>query len=203
MQEQVNSDSENEFYVLRRGEQTPMGPYSQQRLVELLNSETIHASDYVYYPELSGWKRMSQVFDMQQEIPNLGSEGQDPLIVSESYNFVEKRTEDGEDIYYVAVQHMPAITLTAAVRLTSPKAVVITNHRICVISQKLLGDMDMAEYPLHQIQRVVPRIKSGQQDGVFEIQFTSGDSVEIDKIPFAQLNRMDEITPLLLQELRS
>ena len=187
------------FHVLRRGEEEPIGPYSQNELVELLNTEQIHSFDYVYYPELSGWKKLSQVFDLHQKVSGFGSEGQDPEIVQQSFDFIDKRSEPEEEIYYIAVQHMPALSLTAAVKLTSPKSLVLTNHRFCVVFQKLMGDVEMREYPLEQVDSVLTKIKPGNEDGTFEIILKSGEVVDLDKIPSAQLGRLEMIASDFLE----
>ena len=67
--------------------------------------------------------------------------------MAESFALVDTRSEPEEEIYYIAVQHMPALSLTAAVRLTSPKALVLTNHRFCLVSHKLMGNLELKEYP--------------------------------------------------------
>ncbi len=182
------------FHILRRGQQEPIGPYSQDQLVSLLNDGHIHASDYVYYPELAGWKPMSQVFEMHERITNFADDGQDPQVVADSFATVNSHLLDNEQIYYVAVQQQPALSLTAAVRLTSPKSVVVTSHRICVLNPKLIGDVDFTDYPLEQVNGGIKRLPSSDSDaGIFNIVLKSGEWVEIDKIPAYQLDRLEQL----------
>ncbi len=186
------------FHILRQGEQEPIGPYSQNELVTMLNSDIIHANDYVYYPELDGWKRLNQVFDFHQEVTNFGNDGQDPHVVAESFNYINSRSEPGEEIYYVAVQSLPPLSLTAAVRLTTPKSLILTNCRFCILNPRLIGTIDFQEFPIEQIVSGLKRLKSDKSVGAFNIVLRSGDWVEIDKIPIAQLERLEEIAATLI-----
>jgi len=192
------------FHILRNGEEEPIGPYSQDELVELLNTEQIRASDYVYYPELTGWKPLSQVFDFHQQISNFNDEGQDPQIVAETFSFIEKRSEPNEEVYYIAVQQMPALsTLTAAVKLSAPKSIILSNWRFCILSQKLMGSVDFQEYPIEQIEGSIKKIKAGANLGTFNIVLKSGDWVGIDRIPVAQLERLEHLSYTILEDYKN
>ena len=186
------------FHILRNGEQEPIGPYSQNELVELLNQEQIRADDYVYYPELEGWKPLSQVFDLHQEVANFGDEGQDSHVVSECFNFINSRAEPGEEVYYIAVQELPALSLTAAVRLTSPKSMILTNCRFCILNPKMMGSIEFEEYPIDQISGGIKKLKGNRDTGIFNIVLKNGDWVELDKIPLAQLERMEHLAEVIL-----
>lgn len=186
------------FHVLRIGEQDPIGPFSQNQLVELLNEKTIKANDYVYYPELTGWKPLSQVFDLHQRITNFGDDGQDPQVVADSFTYVTNHGEPDEEIYYIAVQHTPAMSLTAAVHLASPRSVILTSSRVCVITPKLIGEDKFEEYPIEQIERGLKKIKSDSEHGLFNLVLKNGDWVEIDRIPAAQLTHLVKLTEELI-----
>ena len=188
------------FYILRQGEEEPIGPYSQKQLVELLNDDTIKSSDFVYYEELSGWKPLSQVFDLHQEIANFGEEGQDQQVVSDSFAHVTSRSPaTDEEVYYIAVQHVPAMSLTKAVKLSAPKSLALTNYRFCVINPKLMGTIEFDEYPIDQIEGAMKRSRKDEEVGLFNIVLKSGDWIEIDKIPAAQLERLEEIAGHILE----
>lgn len=181
------------FHILKRGEEEPIGPYSQIQIGQLLNSGQIKSSDYVYYPQLSGWQLISKVFELHQQLTNFGDEGQEPSVVNESFTFVDSRSGPEEQIYYIAVQHMPLLKVTAAVKLTGPKSIVLTNHRVCVITPKLMGDTDFEEYDHYQIERVMKKLPMDKEDGSFIIALRSGDWVETSKIPRPQLERLEQI----------
>ena len=72
--------------------------------MELLNRNEIKAEDLVYYPSMTDWKPMSEVFDFHVGDPKFVEEGQDPEVSAESYSLIKQIKEPEEDIYYVAVQ---------------------------------------------------------------------------------------------------
>lgn len=188
------------FHILKRGEEEPIGPFSQLQIGQLLNAGEIKSSDYVYYPELTGWQVISRVFELHQQLSSFGDEGQEPQTVSESFTLVDSRSGPEEHIYYIAVQHIPLLKVTAAVKLTGPKSIVLTDKRIYVITPKLMGDADFEEYDHNQIERVMKRLPRDQQDGTFIIALRSGDWVETGKIPGPQLERLEQIASDFLEE---
>jgi hypothetical protein len=182
------------FHILRQGEQEPIGPYSQLQIAQLLNQGEIKASDFVYYPELSGWEALSRVFELHQKISSFGDEGQEPHIVDESFALVDSLSQPDESIYYIAVQHIPLRRVTAAVKLTAPKSIVLTDHRICVLAPKLVGNIDLYEYHHGQIESVMKRLGQNEEEGTFIIALRTGDWVETGKIPRPQLERLVQIS---------
>ena len=181
------------FHILKQGEQESIGPYSQIQIGELLNTGEIKASDYVYYPELSGWETLSQVFELHQKLNSFGDEGQEPHIVDQSFALVDSLSEPDERIYYIAVQHIPLLRVTAAVTLTGPRSIVLTDNRICVLTPKLIGNIDIAEYHHEQIEGVMKKVPRDKEDGTFIIALRTGDWVETGKIPRPQLERLEQI----------
>ena len=186
------------FRILRKGEQKSIGPYSQDELVELLNSGEIKTSDLVFYSKMEDWAPLSEVFDLHQKVTNYGTEGQDPVIVNETFVFVDLRSEPGEEIFYIAVQDFPAVSLTATVKLRSPKSVVLTNWRFCIVKPKLLGETSLEEFSLEQIKKIDVRTENGSDKGIFEIVSKAGAVAPVDQIPRAQLTKLKEIGGSLL-----
>ena len=181
------------FHVLRQGEQEAIGPFSQKQLVELLNEGAIGASDWVYYDALSDWTPLSQVFDIQERVANFEDDGQDPQVVEDAFAFLTGSSLANEQIYYIATQHQPALSLTAAVLLSNPKAIIVTNLRVCIIKQKVIGDSEMSEYPIEQIKEGLMRTKADHKVGQFNLILKSGEWVETNKIPIAQLEKLEEL----------
>ncbi len=181
------------FHVLRAGEPDSMGPFSQNELVKMLNDGQIRHSDLVYYPELSDWTRIDKVFEIHQQLTAFGQEGQDPDVVSEAFSFIDKRSEPDEEIYYIAVQRFPALRLTATVTLRSPKAIVLSSWRFCIVKPKLIGETTFEEFLLDQIESVEVDLNDGGKTGSFAIIPRYGDPAVVDQIPAAQLARLEEI----------
>lgn len=182
------------FHILKQGAQEAIGPYSQIQIVQLLNEGQIQASDFVYYPELSGWELLSKVFELHQQLVNFGDEGQEPHIVDQSYSLVDSTSQPEERIYYIAVQHFPLRRVTAAVKLTAPKSIVLTDLRICVLAPKLMSDTDLFEYHYEQIESVMKKVPRDEDEGTFIIVLHSGEWVETGKIPRPQLELLEKIS---------
>lgn len=137
---------------------------------------------------------------MHQQLNSFGDEGQDPRIVDDSFALVDSRSGSEENIYYIAVQHIPLLKVTAAVTLTGPKSIVLTDHRIWVITPKVMGDTDFEEYDHNQIERVMKRLPQNQADGTFIIALRSGDWIETGKIPGPQLERLEQIASDFIEQ---
>lgn len=191
------------FHLLKEGGQESSGPFSQNEIVELLNSGAVKSSDYVFYPALTDWKRIIDVFDLHQQVNTHGSEGQDPGIVAESFAFMEKRSVENEEIYYIAVQAIQALSLTASVRLRAPQSIVLTNCRFCIIRPKLMGDPEFHEFPLAELERTHVLLEKDDTDGCFRIIPRFGDDAEVYQIPRSQLHRLEEISADLLRDFQS
>ncbi|MEM1295493.1 MAG: GYF domain-containing protein [Verrucomicrobiota bacterium] len=181
------------FSVLRLGEKTPIGPYSQNQLVELLNEGSINATDFVFYEGLEDWTPISDVFDLHQAIANFKDDGQDHEMLTDAFNSLSSSLQEGEDIYYIAVQDLPALSLTGPVRLTSPVSVAITNERICVIHHKMTGSLEFDVYSMNDVCDADKRTKPKEKKGVFSILLNSGERIDIDKLPTHQLDRLAKI----------
>lgn len=188
------------FHILRADDQESIGPFSQKQLLELLKQKDIGHADLVYYPELTDWTPLSEVFDFHQGVANFSDDGQDPIVVAQSFEFIDNRSEPDEEIYYIAVQNFPALSLTASVKLRSPRSVVLTSWRICVLKPKLMGNTEFDEFLLDQIESAEASYATGARDGSFTITPRFDDAEEVDQIPIEQLKRLDIIAEELLSD---
>ena len=175
----------------------------EHQIFHLLKEGGQESSDYVFYPALTDWKRIIDVFDLHQQVNTHGSEGQDPGIVAESFAFMEKRSVENEEIYYIAVQAIQALSLTASVRLRAPQSIVLTNCRFCIIRPKLKGDPEFHEFPLAELERTHVLLEKDDTDGCFRIIPRFGDDAEVYQIPRSQLHRLEEISADLLRDFQS
>jgi len=183
------------YHILKAGEPSPSGPFSQNQVEYMIANEQIKASDFIFYPQANGWLRISEVFQFPQDVGlEFSQEGQDREIVAESFKFIKERAKKDEELYYIAVQHLPALSLTAAVRLTMPKSIVVTNRRICIVEPKLVGKTTCREFPYQQLKNALKHDpKPGANTGAFVFVLQSGEWVEVPKIPADQLGRLEEI----------
>ena len=190
------------FHILKKGATEPIGPYSQDQIVELLNSGEISSTDMVFYPALTEWAPLTEVFDLVQEVNTHGSEGQDPEIVAESFSSVEKRLEENEEVYYIAVQDFPAVSLTSSVRLRAPQSIILTNKRFCIIHPKLIGEALFEEFLIEDVEITEVEMEEGEDNGVFKIVPRYGDAGKVDRIPAAQLNLLSTVSADLIAHSR-
>ena len=182
------------FSVLRQGEEEAIGPFSQDQLVELLNDGDINSSDLVYYEGMEDWAPISAVFDLHQAIGNFEDDGQDKELLADAFAQLGAEVGDDEPIYYIAVQDLPALSLTGTVRLTSPKSVAITESRICIVHHRLTGKLEFEFYSFPEVCDATKRIKADEKKGVFSILLNSGERIEVDKIPRAQLEKLEQLS---------
>jgi len=92
------------FSILRQGEEEPIGPYSQNQIVRLLNEGTIRPFDLIFYEDLGAWKPIRDVFEIHEGISNFVDEGQDKALVGEVFRGVQQLFGETEHVYYIAVQ---------------------------------------------------------------------------------------------------
>jgi Bacterial PH domain len=190
------------YHILKAGDSNPTGPFSKHQVDAMISGEQIKGSDFIYFPEANGWKRISELFYFPQEIgKEFSQEGQDAEIVAESFKFINERAQKNENLYYIAVQELPALSLTAAVRLTMPKSIVITDKRICILEPKLVGKTTFQEVAIAQIKNGLKHEpKTGANTGAFVFVLLSGEWLEIPKIPVQQLIRLEETMQWILAE---
>ncbi len=175
------------FSILRRGEEDPIGPYSDDQLVGLLNEGQVRDTDMVFYDGLDDWKLIRDVFDLHQGIANFEDDGQDQTLVAQVFSVLSEHLDPGEEIYYIAVQDKPTI------RLKGPNAIAITEQRVCIASRKLNGRLQFKDFLWSEIHVASARRKIGEKLGVFSVLLRSGERFEVDRISDLQLNKLQQL----------
>jgi len=181
------------FTILRDGEEEPIGPYSQNEIVELLNQGEVTKNDLVFYDALGEWKKIKEVFNIHEGIANFHDDGQDQAVVATVFMEVTKILQEGENIYYIAVQDKPGL------RITSPDAVVVTDYRLLYVHHKLTGKRDIDIYTWSDVQNSVAKMSAAESTGTFSLLLNSSERIEFSRIPKAQLQRLAQLS----RELRS
>ena len=175
------------FSILKSGSDEALGPYSQNEIVELLNQGSVRSSDLIFYEGLESWQPLGEIFELHQAIANFEDDGQDHAVVAEVFSEMTKILSDDEDIFYIAIQDKPAI------RLKGPSSVMITEKRICIVHHKLTGKLDYEAYFHDEIHVAAVRVKMGADFGAFSLLLKSGDRIEVDRLPVAQLKRLEQL----------
>lgn len=175
------------FSILRGGEENPIGPYSQNEIVTLLNEGRLKATDKVFYEGLPDWEPISNVFTIHEGIANFEDDGQDREVVGKVFLEISKLTTEHEEVYYIGVQDKPGL------RIKGPDAVVITSYRLCISHQKLTGKRDFEMFYWEDIHNTASKITAGEESGTFSVLLRKGERIEVPKIPRRQLLRLAEL----------
>ena len=112
------------------------------------------------------------------------AEGQDPNMVIKLYQRVAEICTREEIIEYMAIQQRPVANF-------SPDAVVLTNRRIMIFRQKLLGRMEMSDLPWLACHDV--HIKEDILGATISVRATNGASTSVDWLPKSQARKVYRI----------
>ncbi|MBU6303120.1 MAG: DUF4339 domain-containing protein [Verrucomicrobia bacterium] len=174
------------FSILRQGEEEPIGPYSQNQIVRLLNEEVIRPFDLVYYEDLGTWKPIRDVFEIHEGISNFVDEGQDKLVVGEVFRAVQQLFGAQEEVYYIAIQEKGPIHLGPIT------AVALTASRLLIASHRA-GKLEMEAHLWPGVANARLIRKPGQPLGAFHVDLHSGTSLQVERIPQVQLERLEQV----------
>jgi len=174
------------FSILRQGEEEPIGPYSQNQIVRLLNEDVIRPSDLIYYEDLGAWKPIRDVFEIHEGISNFVDEGQDKVIVGEVFRGIQQLFGEHEHVFYIAVQEKGPIHLGGL------SAIALTASRLLVAHHKS-GKLELEAHLWPNVGNAYLNRKAGQALGAFHVDLYSGTSFDIERIPQMQLERLEQI----------
>jgi hypothetical protein len=174
------------FSILRQGEEAPIGPYSQNQIVRLLNDGVIRPTDLIYYQDLGDWRPIRDVFEIHEGISNFVDEGQDKVIVGEVFRGIQQLFGEGEQVFYIAVQEKGPIHLGAL------SAVALTASRLLIANHKS-GKLELEPYLWTSVANAYLTRKPGQALGSFHISLYSGSTINVERIPQLQLERLEQI----------
>lgn len=181
------------FSILRKGEEDPIGPYSQVEVLRLLNDGVVHKTDLVFYEGLAEWRPLREVFEFDEAIANFEDDGQDQHVVAEIFMEMNKLITENENIYYIAVQDRHGI------RLKGPDAIVVTDFRLVVFRQKMMGSREAEMYYWEDIHNTGTKMNTTEGVGTFSVLLNSNERIEVNRIPRQQVQRLSQ----LARELRS
>ncbi|MDF1814581.1 MAG: hypothetical protein P1V20_20415 [Verrucomicrobiales bacterium] len=187
------------YYILPNGERQPFGPCTLQHIYTMVEMKRVTSLDFIYCDSWARWKPVGDVFNMTPAIQNVpGDDGQDPYVIEQALTYMEKQVRPGEQLHYIAVQHVPVLRITATVKLSMPKSIILTSQRFCVLEPRIVGEDVFDVYPVEYIESAVRHIKRGAKVGSFHIATKTGSWTEVGKIPLNQLERLWETSHLIL-----
>ncbi|HRQ87755.1 MAG TPA: hypothetical protein PLA50_03095 [Bacteroidia bacterium] len=174
------------FSILRRGERDPIGPYSQDDLLKLLNEDQIQINDFVYYDGIGEWKPIHEVFEVHEQISHFVDDGQDTQRVGIAFREVSNVVGKGESIYYIAVQ------AKAGLLSKSKQCVVLTDRHLFILSEKRAG-YELEAHPWKTVTNTLMR-DEGKNLGTFSILLGAERRTDICHIPLKQVHRLFQIS---------
>jgi hypothetical protein len=174
------------FSILKRGERDPLGPYSDEDLLALLNAEQISIHDYVYYDGIGEWKPLHEVFEVQEQITHFVDDGQDTQRVGIAFREVSNVVGKGESIYYIAVQ--------AKVGLLSKtkQCVILTDRHLFLMTENRKG-YELEAHPWKAVTNTLMR-DEGKGLGTFSILLGGERRTDIAHIPLKQVHRLFQLS---------
>ena len=178
------------FSVLRKDEETPIGPYTQEDILLLLQSGQLHTDDQVYYEGMESWEPINQVFEVQQQISHFVDNGQDRTKVAEAFEEISEVLASGEDIYYIAIQERTGL-------LHKNKVTVIpTNKRLLLLHEKRHG-YELESQRWESISNTLMK-DEGKGLATFSVLLQMEKRIDIPHLPIAQVQQLFKLS----QELR-
>ena len=174
------------FSILKRGERDPLGPFSEEDLLALLNAEQVSIHDYVYYDGIGEWKPIHEVFEVQEQITHFVDDGQDTQRVGIAFREVSNVVGKGESIYYIAVQ--------AKVGLLSKtkQCVILTDRHLFIMTETRKG-YELEAHPWKAVTNTLMR-DEGKGLGTFSILLGGERRTDIAHIPLKQVHRLFQLS---------
>jgi hypothetical protein len=177
--------TETQFSVMRRGEETALGPYTINEIFDLLKDDQLARNDYVYYEGMADWAPIEEVFEIQEQLSHFVDDGQDREKVAEIFQGVSPMLAAGEDIYYIAVQEKTGL-------LTKQKAALaVTNKRLFILHEKRSG----LELETHRWDAITNTLMKDEGHGLatFSILLHREKRLDTPHLPMAQVKRMFQL----------
>lgn len=174
------------FSILKRGERDPRGPYTEEDLLALLNTDEIGINDFVYYDGIGEWKPIHEVFEIQEQITHFVDYGQDTQRVGIAFREVSNVVGQGESIYYIAVQ--------AKVGLLSKtkQCVILTDRHLFIMTENRKG-YELEAHPWKAVTNTLMR-DEGKGLGTFSLLLGGERRTDIAHIPLKQVHRLFQLS---------
>ncbi len=128
----------------------------------------------------------------QHELARFMDAGQDVQMIIKLYNRVGEICTSSEEIKYMAVQQHPVANV-------APDAVVLTNRRVIIFRQKILGRLDFLDVRWLDVKDV--HVKEGVLRSTLSIQGINGHVEKVEHMPKAQARKVYRIGQEMEEEM--
>lgn len=180
------AEAEIQFSVIKLGQQTPVGPYTQDDILAMMQNGALERQDLVYYDGMADWAAIEDVFDIQEEITHFIDDDQDQTAVAQAFREITPILTADENIYYVAVQKKSGLLSR------SKSCVVLTNLRVLILKIKKSGS-EMESHKWASIGDISMK-DEGNGLGTFSATMEKGKDFDITHIPLAQVQRLVQLS---------
>lgn len=181
------------FSVLKRGTRDPLGPLTDNDLLELLNKGEISIQDLVFYEGLGEWKPIGEVFEVQEQISHFVDDGQDTTKVAAAFREVMDVVGNTESIYYIAVQEK------AGLLSKTKQCVIITDVHVFILHERRVG-FELEAHLWKTVTNTLMR-DEGKGLGTFSILLGGEKRVDVCHIPLRQVQRLFQLSQEMKQDL--
>jgi len=174
------------FSILKRGERDPRGPYTEEDLLALLNTDEIGINDFVYYDGIGEWKPIHEVFEIQEQITHFVDDGQDTQRVGIAFREVSNVVGQGESIYYIAVQSKVGLLSK------TKQCVILTDRHLFIMTENRKG-YELEAHPWKAVTNTLMR-DEGKGLGTFSLLLGGERRTDIAHIPLKQVHRLFQLS---------
>ncbi len=174
------------FSILKRGERDPRGPYTEEDLLALLNTDEIGINDFVYYDGIGEWKPLHEVFEIQEQITHFVDDGQDTQRVGIAFREVSNVVGQGESIYYIAVQSKVGLLSK------TKQCVILTDRHLFIMTENRKG-YELEAHPWKAVTNTLMR-DEGKGLGTFSLLLGGERRTDIAHIPLKQVHRLFQLS---------
>lgn len=181
----IETNTETQFSVVKLGQQTPVGPYTQPDILAMLQNGALERHDLIYYDGMADWAAIEDVFDIHEEISHFIDDEQDQGAVAQAFREVNAVLGADESIYYIAVQKRSGLLSRTKI------CIILTNSRLLILRIKKAG----SELEGHQWASVghISMRDEGNGTGTFLGIFQQDKKFSIAHIPLAQVHRLFQL----------
>lgn len=181
----LETTTEIQFSVVKLGQQTPVGPYTQENILAMLQNGALDRQDLVYYDGMTDWAAIEDVFDIHEEINHFIDDDQDQGSVAQAFREINPVLGADESIYYIAVQKKSGLLSRTKI------CIVLTNSRLLILRIKKAG----SELEGHQWASVgnICMKDEGNEMGTFSGTFQQDKKFSIAHIPLPQVHRLFQL----------
>ncbi len=180
------SSHDPRFTLLRRGSDTPAGPYSEDDILRFLQNKEVDRNDFVFFEGMEDWKPLEEVFNIEEQLSHFVDDGQDHARVAAAFREVSEILASDDEIYYIAVQQEGGLLDKGQ------HTIVLTEQQLMVLSEKKSG-FEIDSHPWSTVQSTAIK-EDGKGKGSFIVNLKNEKKLSYNRLPSAQTHRLFQLS---------